>query len=514
MGQSRNENILENMLGAHNPLGEPQSREEALLMQILEQGGGGGSSTLAGLTDVSVTSPSNEQILKYDSETGKWVNDNIENEIELSKTAGPSSTVSFISETDMPLKSVLADVVATGGNGTPDNPIPINGYSSANITRCGVNLWGGETLANDFSEVADYTKDTVNKTFTFSHRVGADQTIIDGTRFKPNTQYTFIFRYTAISENSSLRIVYSDNSRTAITFPTANTKSDVVVTSTASKTIVAVIMSYYTDGLTTVYYDESGLFEGVVTLDDFTPYNGDTVTIAFSQTVYGGVLDVTRGKAHVTHKIVDLGDLNWINENDTQTGLCRSNAQFTDCVWHSVMICSAYNYNSTISYNGLSDGDIALTNSESIPLLRIRNTDYSTYTNAQIKEAVTGMKLVYQTKTPFDIDLTPEVISAIVGENNVFADCGDITVGYYTSIGESIHDLVEESVKFWTDISGTLEAGETEITLTNSAITTSSTIEVFDSLDVPYVSKELSAGSITLTFDVQDSDMSVKVRVS
>lgn len=37
MGQSRTENILENMLGASNPLGEPQSREEALLMQILDK---------------------------------------------------------------------------------------------------------------------------------------------------------------------------------------------------------------------------------------------------------------------------------------------------------------------------------------------------------------------------------------------------------------------------------------------------------------------------------------------
>lgn len=37
MGQSRNENILENMLGASNPLGEPRSREEALLMLILEK---------------------------------------------------------------------------------------------------------------------------------------------------------------------------------------------------------------------------------------------------------------------------------------------------------------------------------------------------------------------------------------------------------------------------------------------------------------------------------------------
>lgn len=34
--QSRNEAILQNMLGANNPLGEPLSRIEALLMQVLE----------------------------------------------------------------------------------------------------------------------------------------------------------------------------------------------------------------------------------------------------------------------------------------------------------------------------------------------------------------------------------------------------------------------------------------------------------------------------------------------
>ncbi len=40
MGQSRNENILENMLGASNPIGEPQSRIEELLIDIYEQGAG------------------------------------------------------------------------------------------------------------------------------------------------------------------------------------------------------------------------------------------------------------------------------------------------------------------------------------------------------------------------------------------------------------------------------------------------------------------------------------------
>ena len=66
----------------------------------------------------------------------------------------------------------------------------------------------------------------------------------------------------------------------------------------------------------------------------------------------------------------------------------------------------------------------------------------------------------------------------------------------------------------WTDVTGTLEAGSTSITLTSEAITTSSTIDVYNNLDVPYDSKTLSTGSITLTFDEQESDMMVKVRVS
>ena len=43
--QSREEAILQNMLGAHNELERPQSRVEALLQEILNSGGGGGGTT-------------------------------------------------------------------------------------------------------------------------------------------------------------------------------------------------------------------------------------------------------------------------------------------------------------------------------------------------------------------------------------------------------------------------------------------------------------------------------------
>lgn len=46
MGLSRNENILENILGESHELDEPQSRIEALLMQLLEKMSKGDASTI------------------------------------------------------------------------------------------------------------------------------------------------------------------------------------------------------------------------------------------------------------------------------------------------------------------------------------------------------------------------------------------------------------------------------------------------------------------------------------
>lgn len=80
-------------------------------------------------------------------------------------------------------------------------------------------------------------------------------------------------------------------------------------------------------------------------------------------------------------------------------------------------------------------------------------------------------------------------------------------------IGSTIYDIPGGGSSY-TDVTGTLTAGSTSITLSDAAITTSSTIEVFNDLDVPYNSKTLSTGNITLTFDAQSSNMSVKVRVS
>ena len=66
-----------------------------------------------------------------------------------------------------------------------------------------------------------------------------------------------------------------------------------------------------------------------------------------------------------------------------------------------------------------------------------------------------------------------------------------------------------------TKITGTLLAGSTSITLSDAAITASSTLKFYSDKWglVPSAAPVVAVGSVTLTFDAQDSDTVIKVEV-
>lgn len=67
----------------------------------------------------------------------------------------------------------------------------------------------------------------------------------------------------------------------------------------------------------------------------------------------------------------------------------------------------------------------------------------------------------------------------------------------------------------WVDITGTLVSGETTLTISNAAITTSSTIDIYtDVFGVAPTNQVVTAGQVVLTFEAQENDIRVKVRVS
>ena len=67
----------------------------------------------------------------------------------------------------------------------------------------------------------------------------------------------------------------------------------------------------------------------------------------------------------------------------------------------------------------------------------------------------------------------------------------------------------------YTDVTGTLTAGSTSITLQATEITTTSTIDIYtDTFGIQPVNAVVATGTITITFLAQASNISVKVRVS
>jgi len=65
------------------------------------------------------------------------------------------------------------------------------------------------------------------------------------------------------------------------------------------------------------------------------------------------------------------------------------------------------------------------------------------------------------------------------------------------------------------DVTGTLTAGNTTVTIANEAITTTATFDFYtDTYGINPIDISVSTGSITLTFEEQESDVIVKVRIS
>ena len=148
--------------------------------------------------------------------------------------------------------------------------------------------------------------------------------------------------------------------------------------------------------------------------------NGNTYTIAFGQTVYGGVLDVTRGKLTVD---MYRFTTDFTGASDIGGGFYRKAISIPyNAVYPAVkpQLCNVAPYQA--SYSGQFTHFYC--NLDTAIIILPDNTPTST-----------EIEIVFELATPFDIDLTPEVISAVVGTNNVYSDTnGDTTVKFKDSI--------------------------------------------------------------------------------
>ena len=171
----------------------------------------------------------------------------------------------------------------------------------------------------------------------------------------------------------------------------------------------------------------SGHTDVTVTVASTSGGSGDDTTISLGRTVYGGTLDVTTGELKVTHACVDLGSFNWVSENTALSGLARINVAEVSplgAVYNQIPICSQYEGKSPKSYSQFADGEIAFSNSESQPMIRMRDENTSGMTDAQIKSYMSGVTFCYDLATPQTFNLTPTQVLTLLGQNYVSHDGG------------------------------------------------------------------------------------------
>ena len=325
-------------------------------------------------------------------------------------TAGPSAIASFTTGLALPLVDCNVGIVATGGNGTPDSPIPINGYTEANITRCGVNLWdetwekGAYNSSGGKSENNDYIR-CVNPIIV-----------------KPNTNYYF--------KSTAGRICFYDETNTFIS--RSEPFYNAVFTTPSN--------CYYI----TFFSTQSGDYANDVSINypssdtTYHAYNGTTHVISFGQTVYGGSLDVTRGKLTVTHSYHTTASVSEI-QRITDSIYCVKKSAFPDGLFDASGLTNLLCDKLKVEYNLTTHSNTCYIDANGLTM-RPTN-DYSDET--AFYTAYGPISFTYPLATPIEIDLTPVQISALVGENNVFGDTnGDTTVKFKDTIQNYIDKKV------------------------------------------------------------------------
>ena len=111
-----------------------------------------------------------------------------------------------------------------------------------------------------------------------------------------------------------------------------------------------------------------------------------------------------------------------------------------------------------------------------------------------------------------DDGVTTRVVTVSRSEGTI-TEAGD---AFNATNMNDLEDRIEAATgATYTELTGTLTAGQTSITLSDVSIATTSTIDYYtDHYGVNPVGVIVSTGSVTLTFETQDVDISVKVRVS
>lgn len=292
-----------------------------------------------------------------------------------------------------------------GASGTSYAPFsnicPISGHTGVTVYDTGINVWDEEWETGSFQggQLTNADSRIRNK--------NAIPVLPSTTYFLKAPQNTYVMDVNALTGWTQY------NSRQV-------TKNSTFTTSSWAKYIwISPIGAYGT----TYNHDISINYPS--TDHDYHAYTGNTYPITFPETIYGGTDEVVSGQGLSTMGMVDLGTLSWAYDSGGGNPYFYSmNFNAKPKAYQYLLnnaICSQYDQAGYDAVNG-NNGKFGI--SANGTYLKVCDTRYTS--SATFKTAMSGVQLVYELATPLTFQLTPTQVKTLLGQNNLWANTGNI----------------------------------------------------------------------------------------
>ena len=397
------------------------------------------------------------------------------------------------------------------GDPSPDNVRPITGWTGVNVMRTGKNLFSeatvgylsGSTEQNNFGVFnANAGKGTFfigkiehGKTYTIKSYYFSGISRFRIGLFKNYPKFNKNHPYGTVAQPVS-----EPNPTEDRTYTFTNTDYNWVVLSVRIST---------EDFIPTA---QAQLEESPSATTYEAPHTA--VTIPFGDTVYGGSLDVMSGKLTVDRASVTLDENNNWSYSVEGTGDNRvvCNDAFTNfytldgTAARSKCLCNRGVY----SLIGTSGFGTCFIGKSSGKFYYYVSSDISNLQEFLAWVANNPLQVSYRLATPLTYQLTPAQVTTLLGQNNIWADTGNIDVSYFTEAGEDIgkaFDNVSKSSKYDDDKTREMLTQSSELEMTASKNYTAGNLIIINDKLLRATANIASGGAITIGTNAEEVDL-------
>ena len=326
---------------------------------------------------------------------------------------GDMATCRPVSDYPLGVISHIAPVQAGSGDPGPSNVRPISGWTGANLTRTGENLldydaWkGAEGVIRGTAVWANYgvaiTAGAEGDAYTEPANIKIP--------CKPGIKYVLSWAHSGAEGGV---YIFPNGSTERMIF-TLSGVGHLEYTAQENDNFFTFRVGVTAANATATY---SNVRINLESDKGFSPYKGQMYTAPFGQTVYGGTLDWKTGVLKSDGVMVEAGSFDWVYMYDHM--FYTSTPNYDDV---KKILCEIYPERGS-GENGL----FLLPDAPTVIYLRDTTLTDGTAGAEELKQKLTGHKIYCQRAIAEVIQLTPQQILSLAGENNLWSDCGETTV--------------------------------------------------------------------------------------